>query len=91
VLFSDEECFGRDGIINFHNHHNWTEDNPIGVLQSRNQQQFSINVLAGIVGDCLVGPHILPRRLTGDHCRDLLFSFLPDLPEDVPLADRERM
>jgi hypothetical protein len=34
VSFSDEAGFGRDGIINLHNHHQWTEDNPYDVLQS---------------------------------------------------------
>jgi hypothetical protein len=52
VLFSEEAGFGRDGIINFHNHYQWAEDNPYGVLQTRYQQQFSINVWAGALGDC---------------------------------------
>jgi hypothetical protein len=47
----------------------------------------SINVWAGIVGDCLVGPNVLPHRLTGNHYRDEL----PELLEDVPLAVRARM
>jgi hypothetical protein len=44
------------GVINFHNHHQWADDNPHGVLQSRPQQQFSINVWVGIFGNCLIGP-----------------------------------
>jgi hypothetical protein len=57
----------------------------------RHQQQFSINVLAWIVGDILSGPHVLPRRLTGNHYRDFLLHDLPKLPEDVSLAVRARM
>jgi hypothetical protein len=49
VSFSYAAGFGRDGIINLHNHHQWTEDNPYDILQSRHQQQFSINVLASTV------------------------------------------
>jgi hypothetical protein len=30
------------------------------------QQQFSTNMRAEIVGDCSVGPHVLPHRLTGN-------------------------
>jgi hypothetical protein len=60
VLFTDEALFGRDGIINIHNQHQQAEDNPHGVNYSRHQQQFRINVWAGIVGDCLVGSHVLP-------------------------------
>jgi hypothetical protein len=43
-------------------------------------------VWAGIVSDCLVGPHVFPRRLTGNHYRDFLLHDLPKFPEDVPLA-----
>jgi hypothetical protein len=46
---------------------------------------------AGIVGDCLVGPHVLSHRLKGNHYRDFLLHDLPKLPEDVPLAVRARM
>jgi hypothetical protein len=42
------------------------------------QQQFNINVWAGIVDDCLVGPHILPPRLTRNHCQDFLLHDLPN-------------
>jgi hypothetical protein len=32
VLLSDGAGFSRDGIINFHSHHQWAEDNTHGVL-----------------------------------------------------------
>jgi hypothetical protein len=57
----------------------------------RHQQQFSINVWAGIVGDYLVGPRVLPHRLTGNHYRHFLLHDLPKLLEHVPLAVRARM
>jgi hypothetical protein len=44
-----------------------------------------------IVGDCFVGPHVLPHRLTGSHYRDFLLHDLPKLLEDVPLAVGARM
>jgi hypothetical protein len=43
------------------------------------------------VGDGLVGPHVLPHRLTGNHYRDFHLHDLPKLLEDVPLAVRARM
>jgi hypothetical protein len=55
---------------------------PVGRGQSRHQLEFSINILAGTVGGCLVGPHVCSRRLTGNHCRDFLLIELPDLPAD---------
>jgi hypothetical protein len=57
----------------------------------RPHQQLTINVWAGTVGDCLVGPHVLSHRLTGSHYRDFLLHDLPKLLEDVPLAVRARM
>jgi hypothetical protein len=45
----------------------------------------------GTAGDCLVGPHVLPHRLTGNHYRDFLSHDLPKLLEDVLLAVRVRM
>jgi hypothetical protein len=49
VHFTGQARFGRDGIINIHDQHQWTEDNVHCVIHSRHQQQFSINVCAGIV------------------------------------------
>jgi hypothetical protein len=77
VLFTDEAHFSRYAIINIHNQHQWEEENPHGVIHSRHQQQFSINVWAGIVGDCLVSQHALPHQLTGNHYRDFLLYDLP--------------
>jgi hypothetical protein len=52
----------------------------------RHQQQFSINVWAGIVGDCVAGSHVSPHRLTGNRYRGFLLHDLPELLEAVPLA-----
>jgi hypothetical protein len=57
----------------------------------RHQHQFSVNVWAGIVGDCLVGPYVLPHLLTSNHYRDFLLHDLPKLLEYVPMAVRARM
>jgi hypothetical protein len=48
-------------------------------------------VWAGIPGNCLVGPHVLPHRLTGNHYRDFLLHDLPQLLGDLPLTVRARM
>jgi hypothetical protein len=45
------------------------------------EQQFCINVWAGIVDDCLKGPHVLPHQLTGNHYLDVKL-------QDFPLAVR---
>jgi hypothetical protein len=53
VLFTGDARFGRDGIIHIQNQHQWAEENPHGAIHSRQQQQFSALVWAGIVD---VGP-----------------------------------
>jgi hypothetical protein len=72
VVFTDEEHFGTGGIINIHNQQQWAEENHHGVIHSRHQQQLSINVWAGIVGKCLVSPHVLLHQLTFNNYRDFL-------------------
>jgi hypothetical protein len=51
LLFTDQPRFGIDDIIDIQNQHEWAVENPHTVIHSRHQQQFSINVWAGIVGD----------------------------------------
>jgi hypothetical protein len=48
-------------------------------------------VISFDVGDCLVGLHVLPHQLTGNHYQDVLFHDLLKLLEDVPLAVRARV
>lgn len=88
VLFTDEASFSRDGVVNFHNNHQWTYENPHTTHQGRHQQQFKINVWVGIVADCLIGPCVLPDRLNGDAYRAFLENNLPELLQDLPLAVR---
>jgi hypothetical protein len=91
VVFADEARFGRGGFISIHNQHQWAEENLRGVIHSRDHQQLSINVWAGIVGDCLVGPHVLPHLLIRNHYRDFLLHDLLKLLENVLLVVRARM
>ncbi|KAJ4442666.1 hypothetical protein ANN_04255 [Periplaneta americana] len=65
VLFTHEAQFTRDGITNFHNQHVWAYENPRATVPSHHQVRFSLNMWAGIIGDRLVGPHVLVNRLTG--------------------------
>jgi hypothetical protein len=60
-------------------------------LEQVRQQRFSINVWCGIVHDLLIGPYVLPARLTGPVHRDFLEQSLPELLEDVLLHVRRRM
>ncbi|KAJ4451919.1 hypothetical protein ANN_03397 [Periplaneta americana] len=77
VLFTDEAQFTRDGITNFHNQHVWAYENPRATVPSHHQVRFSLNMWAGIIGDRLVGPHVLVNRLTGQAYTNFLENTLP--------------
>ena len=57
-----------------------------GMLPSEpTRRAFSINVWAGIIGDTLIGPFILPGTLTGALYCDFLTNDLSVLLKGVPL------
>ena len=84
ILFTDEAKFTRNGVQNFHNTHVWADENPKEVLETRHQQQFNINVWAGIIADILICPFILPGTLAGTLYCDFLTNDLNVLLEEVP-------
>jgi hypothetical protein len=53
--------------------------------QMKIHMRFSINISAGICGDNLFGPHILPNRLTGWNYKAFLENNIPNFLADVPL------
>lgn len=91
ILVTDECCFTRNGRLNFHNAHTWTDENPHAIRQSNFQQRFSLNLWAGIVNNTLIGPFELPARLNGESYLHFLQEVLPGLLEDVPLVVRQNM
>lgn len=91
VLFTDEAGFNRNGILNFHNTHQWADENPHTVVQSRFQHNFSLNVWVGIIGNNFIGPVFLPARLNGLTYLHFLQNDLDDAMEEVPLNTRQNM
>lgn len=91
ILFTDECCFTRNGIMNYHNAHHWADANPHVAQRCHFQHRFSVNVWAGILGDSLLGPHVLPERLTGATYLQFLEEVLPNFLDDVPLDIRRKM
>ncbi|KAJ4434732.1 hypothetical protein ANN_23300 [Periplaneta americana] len=87
VLFTDEAQFTRDGITNFHNQHVWAYENPSATVPSHHQVRFSLNMWAGIIGDRLVGPHVLVNRPTGQAYTNFLENTIPHVLEDTPLIN----
>ena len=60
-----------------HSQHLSAEEKPHEIVPSRDQQQFSIKISAGIFGGCLLGPHVLPARLTGQNYIAFMENHLP--------------
>lgn len=91
ILFTDEAGFSRDGVMNTHNMHYWSDENLHQTVIRNHQYGFSLNVWAGIIDNYLIGPFRLPRRLTGELYRHFLENELNTLLEDVPLDIIRRM
>ena len=86
ILWTDEACFTRDGVFNSHNSHMWSESNPHAIRPQRHQVRWSVNVWAGILGNRMIGPYLLPERLTGHSYLVFLRDVLTDFLDDIPLA-----
>ncbi|GFW96021.1 transposase-like protein [Trichonephila clavipes] len=91
VLFTDEATFSLEGVMNFHNLHTWADENPHAIRPHGAQRKCSINAWAGIVGDYLLGPYILPERLNGSMYLTFLQEVLPEMLNDVPMPIRQRI
>jgi len=91
ILFTDEVSFTRDGINNTHNSHRWSDKNPHAIVERNSQHRFSVNVWCGVLDNQLIGPGVLPNRLTGSTYADFLQNELPLLLEEAPLAERMGM
>jgi hypothetical protein len=78
-------------VFNVHNRQLWARDNSHAIRERWYQVRFSVSVWAGIVGDNVVGPYLLPDRLTAQQYSDILETVLPGLLEDVPLAVRQSL
>lgn len=87
ILFSDESMFTRIGIFNSHNEHWWAYRNPNLAREHSFQHRFSVNVWAGILNNCLIGPFFIEGRLTGLDYLNLLRRMLEDMTDRVPLAN----
>lgn len=91
ILYTDEAGFGRNGVINCHNFHVWSDQNPHSTIQTSHQRKFSVNVWAGMIGSYLLGPIFLPPRLNGQLYHDFLLEQLPLALEDIDIQTRLNM
>lgn len=54
IMHTDESIFTQDSIINLHNDHTWSEENPHCTVDRSFQRRFSLNVWGGIIDDKIV-------------------------------------
>ncbi|GFT38653.1 uncharacterized protein TNCV_4627051 [Trichonephila clavipes] len=90
VLFTDEASFSREGIFNTHNSHSWAAANPHVTRTRAAQDRFLVNVWAGILRYHLIGPYILPDRLTGPRYLIFLEQVLPELLDSAHVTAATR-
>ncbi|GFX86293.1 DUF4817 domain-containing protein [Trichonephila clavipes] len=90
VLFTDGASFSREGTFNTHNSHSWAAANPHVKRTRAEQDRFLVNIWAGILGDHLIGPYILPDRLTGPRYLIFLEQVLPELLDSAHVTAATR-
>jgi hypothetical protein len=78
-------------MFNAYDSHLWARNNRRAIHECGCQVHFSVSDWAVIVGDVIIGPYLLPDRLSAQRCRDFLDTVLPGLLEVVPLAVRKSL
>ncbi|GFY37288.1 uncharacterized protein TNIN_409091 [Trichonephila inaurata madagascariensis] len=63
IIFTVEASFTHEGMFNPNKSHVWAYDNPYSTRNQVAEHDFAVNVWAGIIGGCLLGPYLLPPRL----------------------------
>jgi len=57
ILWTDKSKFMTNEILNRHNAHYWTNENPHRMRESKFQTFTGVNVWCGNIGNQLIGPH----------------------------------
>jgi hypothetical protein len=66
--------------------HSWAQENPHEVTQCHFQHRFSVNMWCGVLGNNLIGLHVIEGCLIAPYYRNFLVNELSLHLEDVPLA-----
>lgn len=85
ILWTDESIFTRNGIGNIHNTHYWANENPHLIYPCNFQHRFSLNVWTGILNNRIIGPIVLPNRMTGQNFLQFLRDDITDELDNLPL------
>jgi hypothetical protein len=91
IFWTGEACFTCEGVFNINSNHLWAQDNSYAICECQYQVRFSVSIWAGFIRDIVMGPYLLPERLTAQWYHDFLETVLLELLQDVPLAMRQRL
>lgn len=91
IMWSDESRFHNNCIVNRHNCHYWSQENPHWLREHRFQNIWGINVWCGIINGHIIGPKFYDGTLTGQRYLEFLRDDLPNYLEDIPYAIRLNM
>jgi hypothetical protein len=69
--------------LGIHKEYVWLDENPCVIQSHHLQQQFSINLSAGILGDYLTSPHIIQSQADSHNYFHFLQTHLNGLMENV--------
>ena len=70
-------------MLNLHNWHHYTQQNPFVAQNASLEMQFSLNVWLGVVDDQLIDPHMFQCSLRSEYL-DFLEHHLPGLLDVIP-------
>ena len=85
VLWTDESGFTRDGIMNLHNLHIYSGENPRVTHSTSFQRRFRVNVWAGILCNTLIVPFIIEDRMRGEDYLNFIEDVVMPMLDDMPL------
>jgi hypothetical protein len=63
-MWADKACFTPEGVFNAHSSHFWPWDNLHAIRERAYQVRFNVSVSAGIVGDIVLSPYLLPDGMS---------------------------
>lgn len=90
VLFSDEATFHKNGCVNRHNFHYYSDHNE-HLFRTTSQYRWSLNVWAGIIGDYVIGPYFFDGTVNGAAFLNFLELDFRNLLQNVPQNYRNGM